>query len=169
MAANFYPDPFETLWRLYKAPPSSSKATAYKAYQKAELPPQDLLLAAVEAYLEHIGDAKQYKLHLATFLNQRRWDTLLERAQAILDAKAARLAPLDAATSLSRQTWPSEVVERLGMTPAAFDAWVAPCKLELGPPPVITAPKLMIKNYLMAKLPTKLDRALGPDWRVVVG
>ncbi len=60
-------------------------------------------------------------------------------------------------------------MRKLGLKPEVFEAWLAPCVLVMGNPPRVIAPRKVIQNYLLAKLPTKLERALGPDVVVTCG
>lgn len=181
MGAKFYDEGFLRAWTVYQRPDTKgSKAKAYSAWQKtASLrPSEDILLAAIQAYQEDLdsfnkGRSESFKrqmLHFSTFLSDRdlRWETYLDRAEQIVAEKKEALAPRMAAVSASRKSWPDDVIKRLGLAPAVFDAWFSQCTYIPGPPPVIIAPKPFIHNWIVSHFGQKMEQAL-PGVRVVSG
>lgn len=79
-----YPGEFEMWWAEYPRHKGTSKAEAYKSWKKLTTADQDAALEGAIAYAESCRAAKtedRFICHPCVFLNQRRWETLIEVAQ----------------------------------------------------------------------------------------
>lgn len=112
-----YPYQFERLWRVY--PLKVQKLPAFKAFEKLKLsdPEVDELILHVEERkrcdLQWLKDGKgrSFIPHLATFLNQRRWEDEYRRTRR--HPAAARAAETSAPTEPGRRLSPDEVRAQL--------------------------------------------------------
>lgn len=78
-----YSAEFEAFWSAYPSPEASSKAMAAKSWGKLDADDRAKAVAAVPAYAALLkAKPDRPACHAATFLNQRRWETLLEPAKA---------------------------------------------------------------------------------------
>lgn len=77
---NIYSESFERLWKEYPKNAGSSKSKAYASFEKLNL--DDETLEKIFASIRILKDTKQwldgYVPHLATFLNQKRWESVVE-------------------------------------------------------------------------------------------
>jgi hypothetical protein len=167
MGRTFYSPDFEVLWRAYDAPPNSSKLKAYEAYKKAkDIPSDDMLLLCINAYNSWLKQQKGVspypKCHMATWINQARWEGFMDKAEQMQTIQAKVQESKEAMISASRQSWPKDIIEKLKLPDPVLEAWIIPCTYVSGPPPQIVAPKRMHANYLREKLIDRLERAIGP-------
>lgn len=72
-----YSEAFEAFWQAYPSPQASSKAKAFEVWEKLDADEHAKATAAVPGYVA-ILKAKPDRpaCHAATFLNQRRWETI---------------------------------------------------------------------------------------------
>lgn len=74
---NGYTDEFESFWQAYPRKLNCSKLMAFKAWQK--IPPDDriqIILCLPIFVRLCVGKDEQFIPHPATWLNQRRWETV---------------------------------------------------------------------------------------------
>jgi hypothetical protein len=75
-----YPPAFEELWKAYPGEVVESKSTAFKAWKKLSDEDRDKALMAIPALKAYVRSKEGYQPpHLATYLNQERFNGLLER------------------------------------------------------------------------------------------
>lgn len=100
-----YPQDFLALWSVYASSrwflKSSSKYRAWQAFDKCEnRPPLDELIAGARANIAYLDDRNrnrnaiqcQMLPHLATWMNQRRWETF-QGQMAVADGPQETLPP----------------------------------------------------------------------------
>ncbi len=164
----FYPNEYEELWKAYAAPANASKKMGHIAYKKAtDLPAHDLLLCCVEAYNEFLKansrpNQPYPRAHLATWLNQARWEGFLDRGEELLRLQKGHREAKEAAVSATSQSWPTATISRLTLSPAIVERWFLPCTFIPGEPPELIAPSRFHADWLLTKFYSQIERALGP-------
>lgn len=166
-----YPDGFLRLWREYGSPKNSSKSKAYEAYRKAQDKPSDeLLLHCIAAYCSFIRENSRYreypKCHMATWLNQGRWESFMDDAEKALTQENKHKEAKDADVQASGQTWPAEVIGRLGLPDAVLRTWILPCALIQSQPAEVVAPRKFHAQWLREKFLDRLQRVLGDGVKI---
>lgn len=80
-----YAPAFLLLWDTFPKHPNASKLDAFKSWTKLSQQDQDLCLDGAVRYIDFLEKERRRRpdypqLHLATFINSRRWESLLEDA-----------------------------------------------------------------------------------------
>lgn len=81
-----YPAAFELLWDSFPKTKNSSKFKAYRAWRDLSAKNKDLCLDGVGPFIDELEVKRRswpefQACHLLTYINQRRWEALLEPAQ----------------------------------------------------------------------------------------
>ncbi len=82
-ASKGYTAKFEAIWGEYRRSPNMSKPEAFKAYNRAlQFAGHEAILLGIKGYNTWLDKQKDHPVaHLATFLNQRRFEGFLNEAQ----------------------------------------------------------------------------------------
>ena len=75
-----YPEDFNEWWNVYPNP-SGSKKKAFEAWEKAtdlSIDKKDLFLLTCRFKQSELGKEQKYIPHATTWLNQKRWETVVE-------------------------------------------------------------------------------------------
>lgn len=80
-----YSPKFEIFWECYPPVANQSKAKAFEAYSRLDKPDQETAIDGALALTQWLDEevkrrpnAREFVPHAATWINQRRWETLLE-------------------------------------------------------------------------------------------
>lgn len=172
-----YTDDFEALWKAYGPVKNSSKIMAFKAFTKLtveERPEQSLFLAEISCYNKWIDEESKKqgrpypKCHMATWLNQRKFEGWEDDARAILAAQEANLgATLVSAYSwVETGAWPrleAALISSISdVSPVAvFESFIRQTTFIPGNPPEIKCPSKFHRDQVENKFGIALKRAFG--------
>lgn len=82
--AHAYSEKFEAAWQVYPRKLNCSKFEASKAFDKLSDDLQDMCAQAVAPFARMMtGKDEQYICHMATWINQRRWETIAPAKPAV--------------------------------------------------------------------------------------
>lgn len=164
----FYTEEFEQAWKLYNSPPNGSKSKAYEKYKSAkDLPRHELFLKCIVAYNEWLAQQSRPnhpypKLHMATFVNQSRFEGFLDRAEELLKSDLSVRESTNASLAASARTWPDDILSRIKIPQSVKDTWILPATFHAGPPPKIICPSAFHASWLSSKWAPQIEEVLGP-------
>lgn len=168
-----YPLDFIEAWQHYKNPKNASKSIAYSCWMRIkDRPDQALFIACIKAYNSWLDDqtkrnGREYpKCHMATWLRQRRWESFLDDAEAILRASQTGSAPeaLAIAKSWAGAPWAS-LKAVLGPDDAGIENWVSKATFIASQHPEIRSPSKFHAEELEKRFGRVLRKAF-PDVRL---
>jgi hypothetical protein len=189
-----YPPPYETLWQAWRAfdkNSSEGKDEGLKAWRQtskirlAHGCGDDLMLACVDLYRQFLAkqnsERRKFKqspvpkLHLSTFLRQKRWEGFLEEAKAAAAPKPA--ANGHAAPDARALKWPAYHEAWTALRPSVVaalrderlvDAWF-PGALYDGPARVLYIPKQFHAHWIELHYRDRLARIVGAEVTIKMG
>ena len=158
------PDGFEKFWKAYPRTPNMSKAAALKAWQKqkSKLPPQEILLQAVDRYRAFLAhetkkNGREYPAkHAQGWLNEQRWLGFMADVPGLDAPKHSA----DWADSL-----PEWSQFKASVPPAAWSAFFAGCRPN-GSVSNLIAPSTFVMEQIEARYGQALDAIFNGQFNV---
>ena len=152
MSKSSYTTRFESAWKEYPRTPNMSKLMAYRAWIK-ETPPE-IILECVRQYKSWLKKQKDHPVaHMATWINQRRWEGFEEAALASIEARrAVPVSTLTCEGSPELRRWQEAVakVQRaIGLD--VWGVWFSGAELVSLSPPVVKVGSQFRRQYVESK------------------
>lgn len=172
-----YPLDFVEAWQHYKNPKNASKSMAYSCWMRIkDRPDQALFIACIKAYNSWLDDqtkrnGREYpKCHMATWLRQRRWESFLDDAEAIIASEKAVHGRLDSDGFARAHSWEGPQWDALqaaagkdGLGPNSL--WILQAAYISSQPPEIRSPSKFHAEELEKRFGRVLRKAF-PDVRL---